>query len=176
MKTIHLFSLFLCFLIYFLFAGYSLGQENINQQSDASKLDQQFEKTDQLKDTLMGFGKWSNVKISEGEDPHASGIEIEMWKHNGKLIGFLYEYVGPPADPPIGKLEDIEFDEKTGKISFRAKLTVGSVYFEKEKEWMPSKDIFIFTGTIQSDALIGEIEKRRVQDKSEVKTYEKERL
>jgi len=148
MKKCFLICLFFGFTITRIVTGYSSETGIINQCTQVSGSVYPSDSMSQSKDDLSGFGKWSNVEVSKSEDPHASGTEVEMWRHNGKLTGFLYEYVGPPADPPTGKLDDIEYDEKTGKISFRAKLTTGSVYSEKEKKWVPTKDIFIFKGTI----------------------------
>ena len=45
------------------------------------------------------------------------GIEIELWRHNGELAGYMNEYVGPVADPPAGKLEAFRIDD-SGNISF----------------------------------------------------------
>src|SRR5262245_22708087 len=71
------------------------------------------------------LGAWSSVRVDKGEDPHASGVEIELWRKGGQVFGFMSEYNGPAADPPVGKLESIHFDETSGAISFTSKLSVG---------------------------------------------------
>ncbi len=172
MKNIRLVSLVLSLPITCLFTGHALVGRNIHQWPSGSTT----EGVDRLQDNVMGFGKWSNVKVSESEDSHASGITVKMWRYRGNLIGYLFEYVGPPSDPPTGMLEDISFNEKTMEISFRAKLSTGHVYSDKDKKWVPAKDIYIFKGTIQPTAIIGDLEKRRVQDDGKEKIVEGEKI
>jgi hypothetical protein len=118
------------------------------------------------------IGTWSNVQVSQGEDPHASGIEVELWKHNGQLIGFLSEYVGPVADPPVGKLESIRFDEKTGKISFTSKLSVGVVAAAAGNTWVPSKNLYEFNGVIGKNVMTGTLRRIFVQEDQTEPAYE----
>lgn len=115
---------------------------------------------------------WSNVQVSKGEDPHASGIEVELWKHNAEFFGFLSEYVGPVADPPVGKLESIRFDEKTGKISFTSKLSVGVVAAAAGNTWVPSKNLYEFNGVIGKNGMTGTLRRKFVQEDQTEPAYE----
>jgi hypothetical protein len=104
---------------------------------------------------------WSDIKVSEGEDPHAYGVKVEIWKHNGELTGFLSEYMGPVADPPVGKLEKIVFDEGTGQISFETKLSTG-VTLDSTGTPVRVRDLYLFNGTIEGDSLRGTLRRTRV--------------
>jgi len=107
---------------------------------------------------------WSNVTVTEGEDPHAYGIDVELWKHNGEEVGFLSEHVGSVADPPAGKLDSIQFDERTGKISFTVKLSTGAVRSTTGNDWVPAKNLYEFTGVIDSGAMTGLLRKTTLED------------
>ena len=102
---------------------------------------------------------WSNTTVTEGEDPHAYGIGIELWKHNGEFTGFIDEYAGSVADPPAAKLESIQFDEKTGTISWAARLSIGAVFAQDKKEWIPAKYLYEFKGVAGADTMKGSLRK-----------------
>jgi len=106
------------------------------------------------------YGAWSNVEVSQGEDPHAGGFELTLWRYQGKLIGYLLQYVGPVADPPLGEVENLTLDEKTGHVSFTAKMSIGMVRSRKENTWVPSKDLYIFEGIMSGDRIEGTLERR----------------
>jgi hypothetical protein len=121
------------------------------------------ERTDNDSD-VVGFGHWSNVQVSKSEDPHALGMDIQIWKQKDHLVGYLQEYVGPAADPPIGKLENIQFNEQTRQISFSAKLSLGSVYSDANQKWVPAKNFYLFEGSIKDFVMAGVLEKKLIQD------------
>ena len=110
------------------------------------------------KDGFEYFGSWSNVTVSQGEDPHAYGYTLQLWKNNGKPVGFLSEYVGPGFDPPIGPLQDVTLDTNTGKITFTAKMTTGLVFSPAHKDGTPAKSLYIFTGTLREGDVSGALE------------------
>jgi len=118
------------------------------------------------------IGVWSNVQVSKGEDRHASGIEVEIRKHNGVLVGFLSEFVGPAEDPPVGKLESIRFDEKTGSISFTSKLSVGVVPAAAGNAWVPSRNLYEFKGVIGSGAIKGSLRRKFVEEDGKETAYD----
>ena len=117
-------------------------------------------------------GAWSNVQVSKGEDPHASGVEVEIRQKQGELVGFCSEYVGPVADPPVGKLESIRFDEKTGQISFTSKLSVGVVPAPQGNTWMPSKNLYEFKGEIGKAGMTGMLRRKYVDADGKEMAYE----
>ncbi len=107
------------------------------------------------KDGFEYFGGWSNVVVSQGEDPHASGYSLQLWKNDGKLVGFISEYVGPTADPPIGRLQDLTFDPNSGKLSFTAKLTTGVTFSPGHREGAPSRSLYRFDGNLSEQEIKG---------------------
>lgn len=109
-------------------------------------------------------GAWSNVTISKGDDPHASGIEIEIWEENGKHQGFISEYVGPVSDPPVGKLDAIQLDRSSGSIAFTAKLSVGVSPAAGGNAWVPTHNLYEFKGTLSARAITGVLRRKSLQD------------
>ena len=112
------------------------------------------------KDGFEYFGTWSNVVVSPGEDPHASGYSLQLWMHNGKLVGFLSEFVGPTADPPIGPLQDVTFDAASGKLSFSSKMTTGVKFSPGHKEGAPSQTLYKFEGVLSTTEIKGTLEQQ----------------
>jgi hypothetical protein len=116
---------------------------------------------------------FTNATVSQGDDPHASGIGIELYKHGAAWTGFIFVYVGPVADPPVGKLDGLQLDEHTGKIVFAARLSLGVTQSKGAHDWVPTKDLYEFTGTIDQDALSGDLVRRLVGDAAGRSTSEK---
>lgn len=67
------------------------------------------------------FGSFSN-RESNGE--HEWGYEVDLWSHEGTLIGMFTGTSGTRlvGDPPTGILKDLMYNFETGSISFRASL------------------------------------------------------
>ena len=114
------------------------------------------------RDGFRHVGKWSNVQLSKGQETHASGFELTLWEYNGQLLGYLSRYVGPTHDPPIGRLTDIILDKQTGRISFRAKMSLGMQYAADEKKWVPTRDLYAFHGKYTPEEISGVFEKKAV--------------
>jgi len=106
------------------------------------------------------FGEWSDVRMSGSADPHAQGNSLELWKDKGALVGFLSEYVGPVADPPFGPLEHIEVDAASGHLSFSVKLSLGVTNLRGQKDFVPTRDLYFFTGTLRDEDVRGSLEKQ----------------
>jgi hypothetical protein len=117
-------------------------------------------------------GAWSDVVVSQGDDPHATGHSLELWKDRGTLVGFLSEYVGPVADPPIGLLQELKFDAATGALSFSARITLGVTFSAKHKEGAPSRDLYVFRGTLRDAEVRGTLEKHDRLDNRPTTTRE----
>ncbi len=93
-----------------------------------------------------------------GDGEHEWGYSVTLWKQEDKIYGLIsggsaLRLIG---DAPIGLLEDVEFDSKTGKLSFKAKLSVGSMY-NKNEGWVPSRDIYKFEGVLTEKELKGKL-------------------
>lgn len=96
-------------------------------------------------------GDFTNVK-SNGE--HQWGYSVELWRQGDKIYGLISgsdssRLIG---DPPTGLLENVQFDPKTGRLSFRAKLTLG-LFFGVE----PSRDVYQFEGVLTKKKLLGSL-------------------
>jgi hypothetical protein len=103
--------------------------------------------------------KYSAVRFSEGEDPHAYGVSFEICKTGGTWDGFISEYLGSVADPPAGKLDDLRLDEARGTISFASLLTLGLTL--QKGEWVPVRSHYTFSGRIANDRITGVLSKEQ---------------
>ncbi len=103
------------------------------------------------------YGSWSNTETtgSENTEYHATGFDLELFRYNGKFVGYLSEYVNEPYDPPIGRLDNLKVDEKTGDISFETKM---SLYIEGPTSVRNSKNLYRFKGRIAEQDIRGAIE------------------
>jgi hypothetical protein len=119
------------------------------------------------------LGTWSSVSIGKGED-QASGIEIELWRKGGQVFGFMSEHNGPAADPPVGKLESIRWDEKSGAISFTSKLSVGVDPSPEGGAWVPQKNLYEFNGTIGTKGMTGTLRRKFVNDDGSSTAYDED--
>jgi hypothetical protein len=106
------------------------------------------------------FGEWSDVAASGTDDPHANGNSLQLWQENGAIVGFLSEYAGRVADPPIGPLQGVRFDAASGQFSFSAKLSLGVTRLRGQQEYVPTRDVCSFTGTLLAREVRGSLEKR----------------
>jgi len=101
-------------------------------------------------------GVYSNVRIGHGEDPHAYGYDVELYRENGALFGLFYSSQGIVGDTPRGRLQDVRYDAASGKLFFRAKLTIGQEYSKDSgPDGRPSRDLFEFDGRLSAKTLSG---------------------
>ena len=107
------------------------------------------------KDGFEYYGSWSNVQVSESGGPHAEGYTLILWKYQGKPLGYLYKFVGPVADAPMGDLRDVVWEEKSGIISFSTKMTIGLIHDKASSKWIPSEDTYSFSGKIKDTEITG---------------------
>lgn len=112
-------------------------------------------------------GTYTNMRHTE---EHSYGYTVELWKQGNRVFGFILASNGLSGDTPTGILEDVKFEPESGKLSFRAKLTTGSIYNNQANKWIPSQDIFKFSGTLNKDSLAGvlEISDALLSDKSPI--------
>ena len=94
-------------------------------------------------DALAPVGSFGNVR--QGQDgEHCYGYSLELWRHNGKLIGLLDHHQGLCGDPPCEALRNVSYDARSGRLSFSA-LDVN------------------FTGTLRRDDVAGTIGRDRLR-------------
>ncbi|MCI0614237.1 hypothetical protein L0244_14720 [bacterium] len=63
------------------------------------------------------------------------------------------------GDTPTGRLENLIFDPKTGRLSFTTRLTLGS-HFCSEHDGAPSRDVFEFEGVFSREAITGTLKQK----------------
>jgi hypothetical protein len=88
---------------------------------------------------------------------HQYGYSVELWREKGRLFGFFLASDGLAGDTPTGLLEDVVFDARTGRLSFRARLSTAST-FNQNNEQVPTRDVYRFNGTLKGQRLAGRLE------------------
>ena len=103
---------------------------------------------------IKRLGAFSNMRFTR---EHQYGYRVELWQEKDRLFGLLLVSEGLAGDTPTGLLEDVVFDPKTGKLTFRARLSTGST-FNKNNEQVPTRDVYRFNGTLRGQKLTGLLE------------------
>ena len=99
-------------------------------------------------------GTYSNIRYTT---EHESGYQVQLWKCNGQVYGFLTVANGMQGDVPVGVIDHVTFDAATGKLSFTAKLTTGSDVVGPGVTQVDAKDLFKFDGMLTSKLLSGKL-------------------
>ena len=102
---------------------------------------------------LSVIGEFSSMKFTE---EHAYGYTVQLWQQGHQVFGFFESSEGLAGDTPIGILDEVQFDPRSGSLSFKAKLTIGVVLLAQGRQ-EPSRDLFEFRGTLERAALVGTI-------------------
>ena len=98
-------------------------------------------------------GTYSNMRYTT---EHVYGFTVGLWRSRDCYFGLFLSSSGLMSDTPIGLIENMKYDQKTGAISFFSRLTMGSVSPTPSKnEWVPSKDVYEFIGTLKNNLLSG---------------------
>ncbi len=104
-----------------------------------------------LQQTAVRFvGTYSNVVYTA---EHEYGYTAELWREQGHLQGLLFVSAGLQGDKPAGRLENIR--EELGRLSFRAKLSVG--WSQVNGKDVPARNLFTFSGVLSAGELRGVI-------------------
>jgi len=98
------------------------------------------------------FGEYTNVRHTE---EHSYGCTVQLWKENGRLLGFLLVAGGLSGDTPTGRIENVRYDARHGSLYFTAKLSTGLRYDGRRKTQIFSHDLFTFDGVLVNDSLSG---------------------
>jgi len=98
------------------------------------------------------LGEFSNVKYTKA---HAYGVTVELWQTGGSVFGLFDFAEGLEGDTPTGLLENVELDAGGGRISFKAKLSLGMHYCARHPKGILSRDLFEFNGRLTQDRLAG---------------------
>src|SRR5829696_9010644 len=117
-------------------------------------------------DVVKRLGVFTNMRFTR---EHQSGFSVELWQEKGRLFGFFLASAGLAGDTPTGLLEDVVFDSKTGKLTFRARLSTGST-FNENNEQVPTRDAYRFNGTLKGQRLAGVLEHADASNRSRAGT------
>ena len=99
------------------------------------------------------IGRYSNWRFTE---EHQYGYKVELWSQGGLRFGTFSASNGLQGDTPIGLLEDVRFDPKSGALEFSARLTMG-VVVQNDGKQVPSRDRFRFHGRLSNQRLVGTV-------------------
>jgi len=91
---------------------------------------------------------------------HEYGYTVMLWSAGNCVFGLFESAQGLAGDTPIGELQDLKYDRKTGLLSFSAKLTTGMVSVRGSSGLEPARDLFAFKGRLQSRTVKGVITHR----------------
>ena len=108
------------------------------------------------------LGVFTNMRFTE---EHQYGYSIELWQEKERLFGFLLVSEGLIGDTPTGLLEDVAFDAKAGRLTFRARLSTGAT-FNGNNEQVPTRDVYRFKGTLKGRKLTGVLEHTDALDRA----------
>lgn len=101
---------------------------------------------------ISEVGAFSNMRFT---DEHAYGYSILLWRAGDCLFGFFESSEGMAGDTPIGELQKLAYDARTGRLSFCAKLTMGVASSKEANGFEPSRDLFTFDGNLKANAVTG---------------------
>jgi hypothetical protein len=101
---------------------------------------------------ISEVGAFSNMRYTV---EHAYGYTVMFWRAGDCLFGLFESSQGLAGDTPIGELQKITYDRKTGRLLFSAKLTTGMVSFKGSNGPEPSRDLFTFEGLLKANAVTG---------------------
>src|SRR5207247_10781996 len=59
-------------------------------------------------------------------------VSVELWQSGNSVFGLLDFADGLQGDTPTGLLQDAAFDPVSGRVSFKARLTVGLHYCRQQ--------------------------------------------
>jgi hypothetical protein len=104
-------------------------------------------------------GEYDNFRFSE---EHQYGYAVELWREGNDLFGFFSASAGLEGDTPTGLLEEVQYDPAGGKLSFKAKLSMGVMGIPDGEgiKNVPSRDLFQFEGTLRQGVLSGTLKHR----------------
>ncbi|HTD43877.1 MAG TPA: hypothetical protein VK687_06830 [Bryobacteraceae bacterium] len=109
-------------------------------------------------------GEFSNMRYTE---EHAYGYTLQLWREGATVFGLFLASEGLAGDTPTGLLDDLKYDPRSGKLSFKAKLTMGV-----DARLQPSHDLFEFDGTLGKAAVSGVLKRAAVSERINLRKLE----
>jgi hypothetical protein len=102
---------------------------------------------------ITSIGRFSDMQYTE---EHAYGRAVDLWRAGGCVFGLFESSEGLAGDTPTGLLTDVR-STPAGALGFMAKLTTGMTTVDGSPAWVPSRDLFVFTGRLGTTALEGKL-------------------
>jgi hypothetical protein len=102
---------------------------------------------------IQPIGRFSDMRYTE---EHAYGHAVELWRAGDCVFGLFEKSEGPAGDTPTGLLTDVR-STPAGALVFTAKLTTGVTTVDGSSAWVPSRDLFVFTGRFVTTTLEGKL-------------------
>lgn len=102
---------------------------------------------------INSIGRFSDMQFTE---EHAYGRAVDLWRAGNCVFGLLEVSEGPAGDTPTGLLTEVR-STPAGALGFIAKLTTGITTVDGSTAWVPSRDLFVFTGRLGPTALEGNL-------------------
>lgn len=103
---------------------------------------------------IQPVGAFSNMRFTE---EHAYGYTLELWRAGNCLFGLFESSEGLSGDTPTGMLDQVRHDAATGKLTFGARLTMGVTKPKNATDWVPSRDLFEFSGRLGPRVIKGKL-------------------
>jgi hypothetical protein len=98
------------------------------------------------------IGRFSDMEYTE---EHAYGHTVELWRAGSCVVGMLEVSDGLAGDTPAGLLTEVRYND--GDLAFTAKLTTGMTTAPGSSAWVPSRDLFVFTGLVTRRGIKGKL-------------------
>src|SRR5258705_2595764 len=108
----------------------------------------------QSPNSIIKIGAFSNMRY---DAEHAHGYTAELWREQNRIFGFLLSSQGLMGDTPTGLLEEVRYEPRTGKLTFRARLTTG-LFSNRQFNMVASRDVLGFKGVLKGRHMIGTLE------------------
>ncbi len=105
----------------------------------------------QSRRTIKRLGVFTNMRFTA---EHQYGYSVELWQEKNRVFGLFLSSEGLSGDTPTGLLEDAALDSKTGRLTFRARLSMGMTVDKNNRE-VPTHDVFQFAGVLKNRNLSG---------------------
>jgi len=121
---------------------------------------------------IRPIGEFSNMRYTAD---HAYGYMVELWRDGDSAIGWFLVSAGPQGDTPLGMLENVKFNPRTGALSFTARLSIGVVLLPGGQQ-EPTRDRFEFSGSLKSTVLAGTLQRSDMREPSRPASRERVEL
>lgn len=102
------------------FAKHSNPSQNIAEDGQSVK-----KSSNQSNRAVKRLGVFTNMRFTR---EHQYGYSVELWQEKDRVFGLFLSSEGLSGDTPTGLLEDAAFDAKTGRLTFRARLSTGMTF------------------------------------------------